>query len=131
MWDSPIPINMGGNSLQSLHKMVNEFINDIKALKSKINPSNHSNSSSSSQSKGPNKHLHLTFSSEENSPSDQEHISNLESRLLELMKTLANMNTSLSMVADSQLGVGGSHKADNNDNTLDADIEVNDADHLL
>ncbi|RIA85807.1 hypothetical protein C1645_830257 [Glomus cerebriforme] len=86
---------------QSLHKMVNEFANDIKDLKSKVTSSEKTTSSSSSHNKGLNKQPHFTSSSEDNSLSNQERISNLESRLPELMKTLANMNTSLSMIADS------------------------------
>ncbi|RIA84610.1 hypothetical protein C1645_831998 [Glomus cerebriforme] len=58
-------------SLQDLYKMVTSFANDIKALKSKINSSPQF-SSSSSNNKGPNKCSHITSSSEDNSPLDQE-----------------------------------------------------------
>ncbi|RIA89122.1 hypothetical protein C1645_738885 [Glomus cerebriforme] len=118
-------------SLQSLYKMVNKFANDIKDLKSKVTSLEQATSSSSSHNKGPNKHPHLTSSSKNNSLSDQERISNLESRLPELMKTLTNMNTSLFMIADSQLGSGGSYEADDDEDTLDNNIKVDDADHLL
>ncbi|RIA89622.1 hypothetical protein C1645_824627 [Glomus cerebriforme] len=107
-------INEFRASLQFLHKIINEFANNIKALKSKIISFQSTTSSLSSQNKGhPNKRPHLTSSSDDNSLSDQDHISNLESRLLELMKTLANMNNSLFIIADSQLGSGGSNMSNN------------------
>ncbi|RIA89820.1 hypothetical protein C1645_824211 [Glomus cerebriforme] len=117
-------------SLQEISKTVTGFANEIKALKSAIN-SAPQNSSSSSHNKGPNKRPHLTSSSDDNSSSHQERLSGLESGLSGIIKSINSLTNFFSMFADSQLGSEGSHEADDDDDTLDDDIEVDDTEHLL
>ncbi|RIA79271.1 hypothetical protein C1645_841108, partial [Glomus cerebriforme] len=100
----PAQLEKFRKSLQDISKMVTGFANEIKALKLAINSAPQI-SSSSSHNKSPNKRPHLTSSSDDNSSSHQERLSGLES---------------------------GSHEADDDDDTLDDDIEIDDtAEHLL